>query len=275
MGQIDDLRSAVVTRKGFAHPNRFSISFPALRGELASADDKRDIEFFCESASIPGRQILTLDYNTTRQTTKKPNGYANEDITLVFNLTNDYFIRELFRRWTNAIINRSTYELGYKRDYCTDVEINQLDEQNNKVYTVILRDAYPVTVQNIDLNNTTESGVQKMSVTLTYYDFVETKGQPIDDLPSGYHVGPVQEPREPRALPEAIKLPRNPKGSIEVPGYGAQPNPIPIQRRRPPTIDPNMPPIINIARQIAREFGFDPSSKRQPQTGKRRGPPGR
>ena len=113
---IDNLLGAINKRDGFAHPNRFSVTFPELSG-IIDPSQSRDFEFFCESTSIPGRQILTNDYSATRQAEKRPNGYANEDVNFVFNLTNDYFIRDVFNRWTNEIVDRDTYEVGYRSDY--------------------------------------------------------------------------------------------------------------------------------------------------------------
>tara|TARA_A100001515_G_scaffold139849_1_gene134911 strand:- start:258 stop:1001 length:744 start_codon:yes stop_codon:yes gene_type:complete len=236
---IDKILGAVNKRKGLAHPNRFSITFPALQ-EVLTQDQARDFEFFCESTSMPGRQILTTDYGPTRQAIKRPNGYSNEDINFVFNLTNDYFIRDVFTRWTNEIIDRDTYEVGYRDDYSMDIEIHQLDEQDNKVYTSILRDAFPVTVQNIDLNNTTESSVQKLNVTMSYRDFEEDLGISVDLGSKAFDA----------RLPERVKQNREPSG-------GPLPNRADVvqKRRRIPTIIPFLPPKINQINRIARIFG--------------------
>ena len=237
---IDNLLAAVNKRKGFAHPNRFSITFPELSG-IIDPVQARDFEFFCESTSIPGRQILTNDYSATRQIEKRPNGYANEDVNFVFNLTNDYFIRDVFNRWTNEVVDRDTYEVGYRSDYSLDIEIHQLDEEDSKVYTCILRDAFPVTVQNIELSNATESSVQKLNVTMAYRDFEERKGKSIEGLKT--------------ALPNPanVRQDRTPSGG-----------PLPdkrdvIQKRRAiPTIVPFLPPKINRINRIARIFGIIP-----------------
>ena len=264
---IDNLQAAINRRKGFAHPNRFSLTFPILR-QVVDSEQARDIEFFCESTSIPGRQILTNDYGPTRQTEKRPNGYSNEDVNFVFNLTNDYFIRDVFNRWTNAIVNRDTYEVGYKNDYAFDIFVHQLDEEDTKIYTVSLRDAFPVTVQNIDLNNTTTDSVQKLNVTMAYRDFEELKGEPIGIVPA-----PIADPtpagitrngnfkrnlsRPPKdyldpTLPDqaAFKQNRQPSG-------GPLPNKADViqKRRKIPTIIPFLPPKINQINRIARIFG--------------------
>lgn len=270
---IDNLLASVNKHKGYAHPNRFSIEFPEIRKIAEEYGDKgREFEFFCESTSIPGRQILTNDYTgRARQSIKKPNGYQNEDVSFIFNLTNDYFIRDVFDKWTNLIVNRETYEVGYKQEYCTTVLIHQLDEEDTRVYTVELRDAYPVTVQNIDLNSTTESAIQKFNVTMTYTDFREIKGEPIGfiqpDIANPQPVGINRNDNFSRnlsrlpkdyldpTLPDkaAFKQDRDPSGG-PLPNKAAV-----IQRRRAiPTIVPFLPPKVNRINRIARIFGIIP-----------------
>lgn len=256
---IDNLLASVNKHKGYAHPNRFSIEFPDI---AAIAGDKgREFEFFCESTSIPGRQILTNDYTgRARQSIKKPNGYQNEDVSFIFNLTNDYFIRDVFDKWTNLVVNRETYEVGYKQEYCTKVLIHQLDEEDTRVYTVELRDAYPVTVQNIDLNSTTESAIQKFNVTMTYTDFREIKGEPIGLFQPDFTGDSRQAPKPNRNGTQISKSDASNFVQDRTPSGGPLPNKGDvIQRRRAiPTIVPFLPPKVNRINRIARIFGIIP-----------------
>ncbi len=284
MQYIDKLKSAVQDRSGFAHPNRFMIQFPVIQNIL-TPEESRDFDLFCESTSLPGRQMLTLDYTSTRHTHKKPNGYQNEDITFVFNITNDYFTRDIFTRWTNAILNRETYEVGFKDEYATPIIIHQLDEQDNKVYSCGLRDAYPVSVQNIDLNQTTTDSIQKLSVTMTYFDFVEAKTnevgqnntestlpQPVpikrnanyannqDDIPNNYKDYGLDPPRLAAGAPPVGIGPFPNKADVKQnrkPSGGPLPNKNDVKQKRRiiPTIIPFLPPKVNQINRIARIFG--------------------
>jgi hypothetical protein len=139
-------------------------------------NDPRDVALLCESCSLPGRQIQTLDkqHMNYRQSIKNPQGYFNEDVSFVFHLTNDYHMKKLFDRWLDLIVNPETYQVGYKKQYVTDVTIQQLNQQNIPVYGIKLKNAFPVTVNTIELNNSS-SGTQKLNVTLTYEDY-ETEG---------------------------------------------------------------------------------------------------
>lgn len=234
MGQIDDLKGVIGKRKGFAQANKFSITFP----EFSNLPSLKDIEFVCESAQLPGRQILTNDYAPSRQIEKRPNGYSNEDVNFIFNLTNDYYVRDVFSKWTNLVVNREEYSVGYKEDYATTIAIHQLDDQNRKIYTVELFDAFPVTMQSIDLANATTDVVQTISITMSYRDFREFKNV-------------VTEPDTILPDPKDVRQDREPSG-------GPLPNPKDVRqvRRRIPTIIPQLPPNINRTRRLLDIFGI-------------------
>jgi hypothetical protein len=188
---IDSLKSTISKRSGAARPNRFAIFMTPpsstflnldLQGAASSflsggfslgslVNDPRDISMLCESCSLPSREITTLDYQTFRQSIKLPNGYNVSDIDFTFLLTNDYYVRKMFDKWINSIVDVESYGMSYRNEYTTDVVIQQLNEQNVPVYGVKLMNAYPIAVQSVELNQTSESTIQKQTVTFTFEDF--------------------------------------------------------------------------------------------------------
>tara|TARA_E500000178_G_scaffold333171_1_gene367787 strand:- start:684 stop:1451 length:768 start_codon:yes stop_codon:yes gene_type:complete len=187
---IDGFKATLGRRSGLARQNRFAVFITPPQGVLLNTDiegyaadaasdnfnmrsifnDPRDIALLCESASLPGKQIQTLDYNYQgyRQSVKYPIGYINEDLNLVFHITNDYFIKKLFDAWQNACISPVTYTTPYDAEYKADIVIQQLNEQNIPVYGVKLRNAFPATVNTVELNNDAANNTQKLSVTMAY-----------------------------------------------------------------------------------------------------------
>lgn len=187
---IDNLKAMIGKRGGVAQQNRFQVIFTpptqsllnlnettavgALRGETTAGSliaDPRDISLLCESASLPGRQITSIDYTSNKITTKIPYSILNEDVTLNFILTNDYYMKTMMDDWQSAVYDSDIYRVGYKKDFTTDVIIQQLDKDNKPVYGVKLEDAFPVTVSSIVLDNTAENTAQKLSVTMSYSNF--------------------------------------------------------------------------------------------------------
>ena len=200
---VDDFKAMVGKRGGLSRPNRFNfIMTPpatsllntdwqgllqsALTGNLGLNDfvnDPRDISLLCESCSLPGKQINVLehDFEMHRHTVKKATGYTLEDITVSFHLTNDYYMKKVFDKWLNLIVNPKNYLTPYKNTYTSDIIIQQLDRKNSVVYGVKLLNAYPTNVAAVQLDNNASDQTNKLSVTFTYEDYT-----PEGSLSSGF-----------------------------------------------------------------------------------------
>ena len=192
MASIDTLKSSISNHGGIAHPNRFNVIFTPpkmsllnknptnLIGNLASGslslrnliNDPRDISLLCQSISIPGRNLSTLDYQAGKGSRKQPYSFTDTEVSMSFILTSDFYIKNMFDTWLENIFDTENYYVGYKKDYATDVTIQQLNKKNIPVYGVRLVNAYPTTVTDIALDNATPDSVQKMTATFSYDRFV-------------------------------------------------------------------------------------------------------
>jgi hypothetical protein len=160
---ISDFKLAVQRNRGFAKANRFAVEITNMPG--LSVEGGRDLSFMCESVSIPGKQITTLDYdNGTRRPFKIPTGVLDDDVVITFNLTNNYFVKRAFDSWLNTIIDQQ-YLLNYIDKYVREVIISQLDEDDNEIYSVKLENAYPFQVAAIELANASTDTISTVTVT--------------------------------------------------------------------------------------------------------------
>ena len=190
---IDELKGIFSKRQGLANSNRFMVYMQPPSGSLLNLDlnalavgvlsgnglslgglinDPRDVAMLCESCTLPGRAITTIVMQNVKQSIKVPYTYINEDVTFTFLLTNDYYMRKMFDQWMGMVFNIDTYTMNYKSEYVTDVRIAQLNKQNIPIYTVRLENAYPTGINAINLDNTAENSIQKVTVNLTYENFV-------------------------------------------------------------------------------------------------------
>ena len=195
---IDSIKSTINRRGGVARGNRFAVyvSHPSkgmnsllnfnpanLLSNLISGQgvrigdfiqDPRDIFLLCQSCTMPGKRIMTTEATHNHHNTKKPYSAATDEVTMTFLMTNDYYIKKYFDMWQEMIIDTSHehYKAFYKRDYCTDVTIQQLSASNDVVpgYTVKLENAYPIQVGAIELGNESE-GLMELSITWEYDNF--------------------------------------------------------------------------------------------------------
>ena len=175
MDNIQQFVALIKQKGGVAKKNRFKIKI-YLTNDLAplsaSGDGGRDMALLCESISFPNKTITSIEYSMYRNPIKIPTGFTNDDVSVVFHLTNDYYIKKIFDLWLNSIVDVDTYFASYDAKFKTNVEIFQLDEQDREIYGVTLRDAYPISMESIDLDNTATNTTQKLSVNFTYSTWV-------------------------------------------------------------------------------------------------------
>lgn len=217
MPSIDDFKSQLAKRNGLAMANRYRavITLPqSISGKFPGTES---LDLLCDATGLPGRQIMTIDYQAHKQVIKVPYGFMNEDVTFTFLLTGDYHAKKVFDAWSEAIINFSDYRAKYLVDHVSTIQIyqtsnnasmsspssditkqvsgagatpisgNGLDNQGvsvlpafavsgetitePKIYGVRLINAYPVTISGVNLDNTAENTIQKLSVIMTYENF--------------------------------------------------------------------------------------------------------
>jgi hypothetical protein len=195
---IDSMKSTINRRGGIARANRFGvyISHPSksmnnllqfnpatLLSNLISGDgvhagdfisDPRDMFLLCRNVTMPGKRISTTEATHNHHLSKKPYSAITDEVTMTFLLTNDYYIKKYFDMWQEMIIDTSGkhYKTFYKKEYCTDVTIQQLSSGNDVVpgYSIILENAYPIQVGAIELSSEGD-GLLEVAITFEYDNY--------------------------------------------------------------------------------------------------------
>jgi hypothetical protein len=106
-----------------------------------------------ESTQIPGKNITTseIKYNGDYYKIPYANVYDAHDI--VFRCSRDMYEKNILDLWMEYIFNPKTHAVGYTDDYATNITINQLNEQDEVVHSVILLDAFPTLCAPIAMSN--------------------------------------------------------------------------------------------------------------------------
>lgn len=205
---IDTLKASINRRGGMAKANRFAIyiSHPAKKGGLLGGlintdiggiisnaarsaltggkiglggfvNDPRDMFLFCDSVTLPGRQIATQDFFTNMKALKKPYAYINDQVSMTFNLTNDYYAYNYIKSWMDTVVTKedeSHYTIGYKQSFVGDITIQQLGNSDYiPVKGIKLMNAFPVTLSSINLANSSENTISQVTVTFDFDDWEE------------------------------------------------------------------------------------------------------
>ena len=178
MINIDAFKAYVSSKGGFARTNMWQVVLPQLSGFNFLTEE---LNVLCKDVVLPGQQIVTNERAVGMKPTKQAYAFLQDDVSLTFHLLNDYRIKEYFDNWTSKIINKNdAYSLNYPNEYSGDVYIQQIQQggggttnsidisQPSKViYTCVLENAFPTTVNAINLNNE-QNGIVELNVQLSY-----------------------------------------------------------------------------------------------------------
>ena len=188
---IDTLKSVIGKKGGLAPANRFNVIFAPppvsllnlnpenIVGSIVSGgfsianliNDPRDISILCTKATLPGRTVSTFDHQDTVQQNKYPQTFIDEEVSMTFRLTNDYYIKNMFETWMSGIFDTESYRVGFKKDYSVDVVIQQLNQKNIPVYGVKMEKCFPTNLSSVELDNTASDTMQEVTVTWAYDKF--------------------------------------------------------------------------------------------------------
>tara|TARA_B100000941_G_scaffold208496_1_gene152561 strand:+ start:1098 stop:1733 length:636 start_codon:yes stop_codon:yes gene_type:complete len=188
---IDTLKSVIGKKGGLAPANRFNVIFapPAVSllnlnpenivGSIISGgfsianliNDPRDISILCTKATLPGRTVSTFDHQDAVQQNKYPQTFIDEEVSMTFRLTNDYYIKNMFETWMSGIFDTESYRVGFKKDYSVDVVIQQLNQKNIPVYGVKMEKCFPTNLSSVELDNTADNTMSEVTVTWAYDKF--------------------------------------------------------------------------------------------------------
>lgn len=184
IGVLNDIISAFHSNEGYASPNRYEVNIFGPRGrQLGGASqlqnpnlgnestlNVRDIQLRCESVTLPGINLATIQdsniYGPTRDIVEGVT-YA-EEVSMSFAASSDLEERVFFERWQKNAYNPQTWNIGYYNDYVGAVEIYLLDKQDQRRYGVKLWDAFPKNINGTDLSYGANNENIKITVGMSF-----------------------------------------------------------------------------------------------------------
>jgi len=195
---INDFLSQI-SDNGILRTNKFRCRFPVPNGLLNFQDadfipteTSRFLEYWCESAQIPSliyatHPNLRYGYGTAEN---KPFLSQVQNLNFTFLSDASASIWRFFYEWMNVIINirlnngiqdstvnQQPYEVGYKFDYVSDVNIQVFNDIGDLVYNVLLFEAYPVFLGEVSLNWADKNNFVRFPISFTFNTWGVTKVQ--------------------------------------------------------------------------------------------------
>lgn len=152
-----------------ARPSRFDVEIGVPLKLVSYLNTAQRLTLRCENAELPSRTLATTDRKIYGPTEKHPYLTTYNESTFTFIVSDDMLEKKLFDAWMDLINPRSTFDIAYKKDYTTNITVNQYDLQNKKTYSVSLNEAFPLSVNQLDLDWGNETAYHKLSVVFCYY----------------------------------------------------------------------------------------------------------
>lgn len=151
-----------------AKPSRFKV-IVNLPASLGATIDSRTLSMRCENALLPGRTLATSDLRIYGPTEKYPYQTTYDDISLTFICDSNMIEKAAFDAWIEKINPRTDWNFSYKSTYATRITIIQYDNSDNEVHKVNLIDAFPIAVNQLDLDWSSDAPYHKLTVTFAYH----------------------------------------------------------------------------------------------------------
>lgn len=105
------------------------------------------MELFCVTASIPSRDVQSVNDDYHGATRKIGWKHLYADFTTEYYCSEDLKERDFFEGWQNIIFNRDTGSVGYYEDYASTVELLKYDYGFNRIQARYkFLEAYPTNV---------------------------------------------------------------------------------------------------------------------------------
>lgn len=243
MGGIYSDFDAHLRKTGVAKTSHFDVMIPIIPGLMDSnwrfAGYVSELNMRCESAELPGRQLVSNDSRVYGPTYKTPYQSTYQELTLNFLESDNFLIRDVFEMWIDSIFDSGSNTLNYPDDYRVDVTLTQYsmtmphntplgeflkippDEVNRRygpppdhtlppIAIWKLVKAFPTAVNQMPLS-WSEDGFHRVAVTLAYEYYEISK----DGAPKTRYSKPPDAPRKPGLIDSLLeKIKSGPAGII-------------------------------------------------------------
>jgi len=146
----------------------FDVTIPVPLALSSYASTGRQLTFRCDNAMLPGRNVATTDKKIGSAPVEKfPYHTSYNDVVLDFIVNGNMGERIFFDAWLDLVNPSNDFNFNYKSSYAVDILITQYDMTGKKTYETKLIDAFPTTVNQMDLSWNSED-VHRVSVDFAY-----------------------------------------------------------------------------------------------------------
>ena len=170
MGNIDDFKANLIG--GGARANQYRVTIVPPPG-IATGIDIRRTSFLATATNLPASTLgeIAIPFRG-RNIYISGDRPAPDTWTVTFYNDTDFMIRNAMELWHNGINDfANNTGLVSPSEYQSDLTVEQLDRDDTVLKSYIFRNAYPLTVGQIDLSNAEATEIETFEVTWRYQHF--------------------------------------------------------------------------------------------------------
>jgi hypothetical protein len=165
-GSISEFKGSF--KSDLARSNRFDVYIaPPLTLLALLPISNRQLSYRCEISQLPGRTFATMDRKTYGPIEKLPYLTTYNDIDMTFLIDGNMSEKYFFDTWLDLVNPKQTNNFNYRSEYATSILINQYGVDGKQSYSAELFDAYPISMNQLDLDWASED-VHKLTVTFAF-----------------------------------------------------------------------------------------------------------
>lgn len=176
---LEKFRGEVLGKSGagLSRTNRFEVIITPPAKLAARFNDSYLSSLYVEQATIPSLNLGTKSLKIFGPSYQRPfsSEYGGEGISITFHVDRNMKIRKFFEEWMHVIVDPNSFTVGYQEEYIADVFIRQLDEQNNVTHEIKLIEAFPRSMNMMELNNSSNSQTHRLNILFAYRYWVDTE----------------------------------------------------------------------------------------------------
>ena len=170
MGNIDDFKANLIG--GGARANQYRVTIVPPPG-IATGLDIRRTSFLVTASNLPASTLgeIAIPFRGRNVYISGDRPAPDSWSTTFYNDT-DFMIRNAMELWQNGINDfANNTGLVNPADYQSDLTVEQLDRDDTVLKSYIFRNAYPLTVSQIDLTNDEATAIETFEVSWRYQHF--------------------------------------------------------------------------------------------------------
>jgi hypothetical protein len=166
---VDNFKQNVL-KKGLARANNFEVVISPPASLVGSWDTRNDISLMCESTTLPQLSISVRPLKIFGPSHQRPHAieFGGEGLPFTFLVDQNMTQKKFFDQWMASIVDFEQFTVNLNDNYKTTIQIYQLDNQSKRVYAIELLEAFPRSMNMMELNQGSRDQFHRCNVNFTF-----------------------------------------------------------------------------------------------------------